>query len=247
MTTGGEQIGPDRFKIASLLQLLAPLSWGFGSWLLFLGLDIKGSACLSCFLGVGAEIVTSPIAIAQTAVGAFLFFMGIMLFIFSLGMIASRNDVKAQKWFRWLGRWRPRWQTEGYQIIRPDKYRPSALVILLGVFVGAVLVIPGIGEDRQFVLNQFFNLWGTVFYFYAMALLLASIVLIYYRRPGGYILSLIVSIVAIGFDVPDLFGLLPPSPPTFRTSIILLGDVLLAIPLAYGSWKAIRAAIGENT
>src|SRR5207245_7314562 len=100
MTTGGEQIGPDRFKIASLLQLLAPLSWGFGSWLLFLGLDIKGSACLSCFLGVGAEVVTSPIAIAQTAVGASLFFLGSMLFIFTLGMIASKNHGRARKSFR---------------------------------------------------------------------------------------------------------------------------------------------------
>src|SRR5712692_2946037 len=117
MTTGGEQIGPDRFKIASLLQLLAPLSWGFGSWLLFLGLDIKGSACLSCFPGVGAVILSSPIAIAQTALGAFLFFMGIMLFISSLGMIASKNNVQAQKWLSWLGRWRPRWQTKQHQLI----------------------------------------------------------------------------------------------------------------------------------
>src|SRR3989442_5060370 len=173
MTTGGEQIGPDRFKIASILQLLAPLSWGFGSWLLFLGLDIKGSACLSCFLGVGAEIVTSPIAIAQTAVGAFLFFMGIMLFIFSLGMIASKNNVQAQKWFRWLGRWKPKWQVEQRHMIRPDKYRPYVLVILLGVFIGAVLLIPGIGEDRRFVLYQVFTLSGNDLYLYAMRLVAA--------------------------------------------------------------------------
>ena len=244
--TGGQQIGPDRFKIASLLQLLAPLSWGFGLWLIFLGLDIKGSACLSCFLGIGAEILTSPIVIAQTAVGAFFFFIGMMLFILSLGMFASKNNLQAQKWLSWLGRWRPRWLTEQHQIIRPDKYRPYVLIMLLGVFIGAVLVIPGIGEDRQFALSQFFSLWGTVFYFYAMVLVLASTVLIYYRRPGGYVLSLIVSFISIAFDVPDLFGLLPPSPPTFRTSMILLGGVLLAIPLAYGSWRAIRVTIKEK-
>ena len=70
--------------------------------------------------------------------------------------------------------------------------------------------------------------------------------IIYYKSPAGYILSLIVGIDASGFNMPDLFGLLPPPPPTFRTSNILLGTVLLAIPLAYGSLKAIRAAIGED-
>jgi len=244
--TCGAQMDLDRFKMASLFQLLSPSSWGFGLWLIFLSLDIKGSACLSCFPGVGAEIFNSPIAIAQTAVGGFFFFMGIMLFIFSLGMIASKNNVQAQKWLSWLGRWRPRWQAEQHHVIRPDKYRPYALATLIGVFIGAVLVIPGIGEDRQFVLNQFFSLWGTVFYFYAMALVVASIALVYYGRPGGYILSLAVSFVSIAFDVPDLFGLLPPSPPTFRTSIILLAGVLLATPLAYISWRAIRATIGKN-
>jgi hypothetical protein len=233
--------------MASLFQFLAPLSWGFGLWLFFLSLDIKGSACLSCFPGVGAEILNSPIAIAETVVGGFFFFMGIMLFIFSLGMIASKNNVQAQKWLSWLGKWRPRWQTEQHHIILLDKYRPYVLVNLLGVFIGAVLVIPGIGEDRQFVLNQFFSLWGTVFYFYAMALIIASTALVYYRRPGGYIPSLIVSFVSIAFDVPDLLGLLPPSPPTFRTSTILLAGVLLATPLAYSSWRAIRATIGKNT
>src|SRR5436309_4104234 len=156
MTTGGAQIGPDRLKVASLFQLLAPVSWGFGSWLLFLGLDITGSACLSCFPAVGAEISTSPIAIAQTAIGTFLFFMGIMLFISTLVVLALKNDVQAQKWLRWLGRWRPMWRAEQHRLFRPDEYRPYALVILLGVLIDAVLVIPGIGEDRQFVLNQFF-------------------------------------------------------------------------------------------
>ena len=246
MMNSGAQIGSSRFKTASLLQLLAPVSWSFGLWLLFLGLDIQGSACLTCFPGIGAEILTSPVAIAQTAVGAFFFFLGVMLFICSLGMIASRDNGQAQKWLRWLGRWRPKWPTEQHHIIHPDKYRGFVLVISLGVFIGAVLVIPGIGEDRQFVLNQFFSLWGTVFYFYAMALVLSSIGLVYYRRPGGYILSLIVSFVSIAFSVPDLFGLLPPSPPTFRTSIILLSGVLLAIPLAYVSGRAIRSNIGKN-
>ncbi len=90
MMNGGTQIGSSRFKTASLLQLLAPLSWSFGLWLLFLGLDIQGSACLTCFTGVGAEILTTPVAIAQTMVGAFFFFLGVMLFICTLGMIASR-------------------------------------------------------------------------------------------------------------------------------------------------------------
>ena len=44
----------------------------------------------------------------------------------------------------------------------PEKHRLIAFTTLsLALFV-AILVIPGIGEDRQFPLNQFFNLWGLV-------------------------------------------------------------------------------------
>ena len=75
--------------MASILQLLAPLSWGFELWLIFLSLNIKGSAGLSCFPSVDTDMLNSPITIAQTAVGGFFLFMGMMLFMFSLGMITS--------------------------------------------------------------------------------------------------------------------------------------------------------------
>ena len=125
-----------------------------------------------------------------------------------------------------------------------DEHRVSVFALLIAVLVGAVLVIPGIGEDRTFDLSRFYDLWGTIFYFYSMTVLLASLILIFYRRTGGYVLSLIVSTIAIGLNALDLLGLLPPAPPTVRTSIIFLANFLVGLPLALISWKSIRQREG---
>lgn len=136
--------------------------------------------------------------------------------------------------------WRDEEATNGGR----DKYRLSTLALLIAVLVGAILVIPGIGEDRTFVLSRFYDLWGTLFYFYSMTVLLTSLILVFYRRPGGYILSLVVSTIAIGLNALDLLGLLPPAPLTFGTSIIFLANFLVGVPLAFVSWKSIRHQFG---
>lgn len=230
----------DRLRTELLLQFIAPVSWGVGLWLLFLGLKIQGTACLSCFGGINAEVIGTPISIVETILGAAFFFIGMALLVIGLGMVSAKTDSGAARWLVWLGRLRPLWRDEERVKDGFDKYRFSTLVLLIAVLVGAVLVIPGIGEDRTFDLSRFYDLWGTVFYFYSMTVLLASLILIFYRRTGGYVLSLVVSTITIGLNALDLLGLLPPAPLTVRTSIIFLANFLVGLALALISWKSIR-------
>ena len=122
------------------------------------------------------------------------------LFVIGLGIVSAKTSSGAARWLRWLGRWNPLWCDEERAGGGRDKYRLSVLALLIAVLVGAILIIPGIGEDRTFVLSRFYDLWGTLFYFYSMIVLLASLILVFYRRPGGYILSLVVSTIAIGLN-----------------------------------------------
>ena len=234
----------ERVRAEFLLQIVAPVSWGFGLWLLFLGLKIQGSACLSCFGGISAQVIGSPISIVETVFGTLFFFAGMALFVIGLGIVSAKTSSGAARWLRWLGRWKPLWCDEERARGGRDKHRIAVFALLIAVLAGAVLVIPGIGEDRTFVLSRFYDLWGTLFYFYSMTVLLASLILIFYRRPGGFILSLVVGTIAIGLNALDLLGLLPPAPLTFRTSIIFLANFLVGVPLAFVSWKSIRHQFG---
>ena len=186
-------------------------------------------------------IVWTPTYIGETVSGALFFVAGFVLSAISLGVVSAKTNAGAARWLRWLERWKPSWRDESLRT--PQKYRLLVIGLLIAVLIAAILVIPGIGEDRTFVLGRFYDLWGTVFYFYTMILLLASLVLIFSRRTGGYVLSLVVSIISIVLIVPDLLGLLPPGPPTFRTSIIFLGNLILAFALSFVSWKSIRQQI----
>jgi hypothetical protein len=244
--TDGRDTGHDLLKTAFVLQVLAPLSWTFGLWLIFPVLQINGSACLSCFPGTGVYVSTSSTAIIQTIAGAFFFLFGFLLFAASLGLIASDTSQRAQRWLGLLGKLRPTGPNKQYHMTRPDKYRPYALATLLGLLVDAILLIPGIGEDRQFPLNQFFNLWGTVWYLYVLSIGISGLILIYCKKPGGFILSLITGAIGIAMSVPDLLGLLPPSPPTFKTSTIFLGGLVFAVPLVYLSSRAIQALTSKR-
>src|SRR5207253_9713573 len=81
----------------------------------------------------------------------------------------------------------------------PDKYRRYALVVLLVIFVQAILLIPGIGEDRKYSLSGFSTLFlGPVWYSYALALGISGFKLIYYRKLGGYLLAIISFFIGIG-------------------------------------------------
>jgi len=102
-----------------------------------------------------------------------------------------------------LGPWRPLWADKQREPSIPHEFRSILLVTLFINLLLAVLLIPGIGEDRQFPLNQFFDLWGTVWYFYVFGIGVAAFILIYQRKLGGYVLSLILSVVPIGMNVPD--------------------------------------------
>jgi len=123
--------------------------------------------------------------------------------------------------------------------------RVYAMVILLVVFIQAILLIPGIGEDRQYPLNQFYGLFGSLWYFYVLATGISGFILIYYRRPGGYIPAIIMMILSIGTTVPDVLGLLPPSAPTLRTTVLMLSVLPLAILLVFVSWKALHVKVSE--
>jgi len=177
---------------------------------------------------------------ALTVTGTFFFFMGMMFFVSGLGILASNNNSQAGRWLRWLGPWRPLWADRQREPSIPHKFRSILLVTLFINLLLAVLLIPGIGEDRQFPLYQFFDLWGTVWYFYVFGIGVAAFILIYQRKLGGYVLSLILSVVPIGMNVPDLLGLLPPSPPTLRTSILLVAGLPFSVIGVYVSLRALR-------
>jgi len=121
------------------------------------------------------------------------------------------------------------------------------MVILLVVFIQAILLIPGIGEDRQYPLNQFYGLFGSLWYFYVFATGLSGFILLYYRRLGGYIPAMIMMVLSIGTTVPDVLGLLPPSAPTLRTTVLMLSVLPLAILLVYVSWRALHVKMSEES
>ena len=237
---------PGRYKTAILLQLLAPLSWSFGLWVVYPALSVTGNACLSCFLQIGASITASATAIALAATGTFFFLTGMLLFVSSLGLLASNKNAQAERWLRWLGPWKPKWRDKLAEPNIPNEFRSILLWTLFVSLFLAVLLIPGIGEDREFPLNQFFDLWGTVWYFYIFGVGVTAFLLIYKRRPGGYVLSLILSLVPIGMNVPDLLGLLPPFPPTLRTSILLVAGLPFSVIGVYVSLRALRYPRAEG-
>lgn len=183
-------------------------------------------------------LIGTPVSIAETVLGALFFVTGFASLALGLGVVSAKTSPGPARWLRWLGGWRPSWRDETPETL--NRYRPQILGSLIALLVGAVLVIPGIGEDRMFVLSRFYDLWGTVFYFYTMIVLVSSVTLVFYRRTGGYVLSLVVSIITIGISVPDMLGLLPPAPPTLKTSIILAANSPFAIYIALLSWMTIR-------
>ncbi|HEV2119569.1 MAG TPA: hypothetical protein VGS11_05640 [Candidatus Bathyarchaeia archaeon] len=179
---------------------------------------------------------------AQVVTGVLFFLVGVLFFVSSLGTFGSKDRVGAERWIRWLGRLRPSMGNHRLNgsPINP-KYRIYAMVSLLVILVQAILLLPGIGEDRQYALSQFSTLFlGPVWYFYAMAIGVSSFILISTKRPGGYILGIIISIISFGTTLPDIFGLLPPSAPTLRTTILMLSGFPFAFLLAYVSWRAFQ-------
>jgi hypothetical protein len=123
--------------------------------------------------------------------------------------------MQATRWLRWLGRLKP--DVRGQELLlssMSNKYRKYALVILIAIFAQAILLIPGIGEDRQYSLNQFSTLYfgpsGVLGYFFAMIIGISGFEFIYYRRPGGYLLAIIFVIIGLGTSTLDMLGLLPP-------------------------------------
>src|SRR3989454_4052190 len=200
---------PKRFEIATVLLLLAPLSSGFGLWLIFQAGILVGSNA--------ADMIT----VAETGVGVLFFILGFPLFFTSIGVFASMDSLEAKKWVRWLGRLKPKIENGDRSPVSSGKNRVYAMVILLVVFIQAILLIPGIGEDRQYPLNQFYGLFSSLWYFYVLATGLGGFILIYYRRPGGYIPSIIMSLSNNGTTRPDVLGLFPPSAPTLRNTALI--------------------------
>ena len=86
---------PKRFEIATIFLLLAPLSAGFGLWLIFQAGILVGSNA------------TNIITVAETGAGVF-FFAVAFPFFSSLGVLASRDYSEAEKWLCWLGKLKPR-------------------------------------------------------------------------------------------------------------------------------------------
>ena len=130
----------------------------------------------------------------------------------------------------------------------PDKYRRYALVILLVIFLQAILLIPGIGEDRKYSLSQFSTLFlGPVWYSYAMAIGISGFTLIYYQRLGGYLLAIVFVIIGIGTTMLDVLGFLPPSAPTLRTTILLLSGFPFDILLIYVCWRALSVSMANGS
>ncbi len=122
----------------------------------------------------------------------------------------------------------------------PDTYRRYALAMLIVSLIQAFLLIPGVGEDRQFPLNELPTLFLSLWYFFGLAILLSGFVLIYKRRLAGYYLGILLSAIIIGTNTPDVLGLLPPSAPSQKTLILLLTTFPPALLLAYVSWRAFQ-------
>ncbi len=224
---------PKRFEIATVLLLLAPLSSGLGLSLIFQAGILVGSNA--------ADMIT----VAETGVGVFFFILGFPLFFTSIGVFASRDSLEAKKWVRWLGRLNPKMESRDPSPVSSGKGRVYAMAILLVVFIQAILLIPGIGEDRRYPLSQFYGLFSSLWYFYVLATGLGGFILLYYRRIGGYIPAIIMMALSIGTTVPDVLGLLPPSAPTLRTTVLMLSVLPLAILLVYVSWKALHVKVSE--
>jgi hypothetical protein len=224
---------PKRFEIATVLLLLAPISSGFGLWLIFQASNLVGSNTVDM------------ITVAETSVGVFFFILGFPLFFTSLGIFASRDHSEAEKWVRWLRRLKPKIENGDPSQVGSDKDRVYAMAILVVVFTQAILLIPGIAEDRQYPLNQFYGIFGSLWYFYVLATGVSGFILIYYRRLGGYIPAIIMMVLSIGTTVPDVLGLLPPSAPTLRTTVLMLSVLPLAILLVYVSWRALHVKVSQ--
>ncbi|TMI22215.1 hypothetical protein E6H31_03030 [Candidatus Bathyarchaeota archaeon] len=226
---------PKRFEIATVLLLLSPLSSGFGLWLIFqAGILVASNT---------ADMIT----VAETGVGVLFFILGFPLFFTSIGVFESGDRLEAEKWVRWLGRFKPKIENGDRSPVSSGKERVYAMVILLVVFIQAILLIPGIGEDRQYPLNQFYGLFGSLWYFYVFATGLSGFILLYYRRLGGYVPAIIMMVLSIGTTVPDVLGLLPPSAPTLRTTVLMLSVLPLAILLVYVSWRALHVKMSEES
>ena len=240
---------PNRFKVATLFLSFAPVAGGFGLWLISPVLILTGNACILCSPSVGFDLSSAPIGLAQASIGTVFFLFGVLLFVSSLGLFASKNNVQATRWVRWLRRLKPK--MPGQTIIPsldPDKYRRYALVVLLVIFVQAIVLIPGIGEDRKYSLSGFSTLFlGPVWYSYAMAIGISGFTLIYYRRLGGYLLAIIFVIIGIGTTIPDVLGFLPPSAPTLRTTILALSGFPFDILLIYICWRALPISMGNGS
>jgi hypothetical protein len=228
-----EKMIPKRFEIATVLLLLAPVSSGLGLWLIF-----------QAGILVGPNAV-DMINLAETGVGVSFFILGFPIFFTSIGVFASRDHLQPEKWVRWLRWLKPKIENGDPSQVASGKDRVYAMAILLVVFTQAILLIPGIGEDRQYPLNQFYGLFGSLWYFYVLATGVSGFILIYYRRPGGYIPVIIMMVLSIGTTVPDVLGLLPPSAPTLRTTILMLSVLPLALLLVYVSWRALQVEMSE--
>jgi hypothetical protein len=221
---------PRRFEIATVLILLAPLSAGFGLWLIFQ---------MGVLVGSNLMVV---IALAETGLGVLFLILAFPLFFASIGVLASNDNLEAEKWVRWLGKFRPRMRNSDSSAVNSGKYRIYAMVALLVVFIQALLLIPGIGEDRQYPLGQFYGMFSSLWYFYVFATGACGFILIYYKRPGGYVPAIIMSALSIGTSLLDVLGFLPPSAPTLRTTVLMLSVLPVVIVLVYVSWKALRFA-----
>lgn len=114
------------------------------------------------------------------------------------------------------------------------------MLMLIVSLIQAFLLVPGVGEDRQFPLNQLPTLFLPFWYFFALAILLSTFVLIYKRKPSGYYLGILLSAIIVGTNTPDVLGFLLPSAPSRRTLILLLTTFPPALLLAYVSWRALQ-------
>jgi hypothetical protein len=220
---------PKQFETATILLLLAPVSAGFGLWMVFESAISGGNA--------------SPVSLVETSVGVLFFAVAFPMFFSSLGAFSSKSSSGAERWLRWLGRLKPKLANQELGRASRGSYRGYAMTILLFIFLQAILVIPGIGEDRQFPLNEFYGLFSSLWYFYVLATGIGGFILIYSRRTGGYVLAIIMSILSVGTVVPDVLGLLPPPIPSLRTTILELSGLPLEILLIYVSLKALRSTV----